>query len=46
MDVELFWAIVCNIVVIGGALLGGALFYFWFVTVPDRVEARRRTSTR
>jgi hypothetical protein len=34
--VEWFWAIVCNIVVIGGALLTVMLFGYWFRTVPQR----------
>lgn len=35
-----FWAIVCNAMVIGGAVAGGALFFFWFVVLPSNLPPR------
>ena len=35
-----FWAIVANAMVIGGAVAGGALFFYWFVIFPKTVPPR------
>ena len=32
--IEWFWAIVCNAMVIGGAVAGGLLMWYWWVSVP------------
>jgi hypothetical protein len=37
-----FWAIVANAMVIGGAVAGGALFFYWFVIFPKTLETRVR----
>jgi hypothetical protein len=34
--IELFWTLVCYAVVAGGAVLGGLVFYYWFVEIPRR----------
>jgi hypothetical protein len=34
--IEWFWAIVCNVLVVGGAVLTGMLFAYWFQTAPRR----------
>jgi hypothetical protein len=34
--IELFWTLVCYAVVLGGAVLGGLVFYYWFVEIPRR----------
>jgi len=31
---EWFWAIVCNAMVIGGAVAGGMLMMYWWNSVP------------
>jgi hypothetical protein len=35
-----FWAIVANAMVIGGAVAGGALGFYWFVIFPKTVRPR------
>jgi hypothetical protein len=35
-----FWAIVANAMVIGGAVAGGALFFYWFVVFPKTIDPR------
>jgi hypothetical protein len=37
-----FWAIVANAMVIGGAVSGGMLFFYWFVVLPSTIEPRAR----
>ena len=37
--IEWFWTIVCFAIVVGGAVLGGAVMYYWFVEIPRRVRA-------
>jgi hypothetical protein len=34
MSAETFWAIVCNAMVIGGAVSAGLLFAYWFSLPP------------
>jgi len=34
--IEWFWAIVCNAMVIGGAVIPGVLFGLWWMTGPHR----------
>jgi hypothetical protein len=33
-NIEWFWAIVCNAIVIGGIVVPGMLFGLWWVTGP------------
>jgi len=37
--IEWFWAIVCNAMVIGGAVIPGVAFGIWWMTGPHRREA-------
>jgi hypothetical protein len=37
-----FWAIVANAMVLGGAVAGGALSFYWFVVLPSTIEPRAR----
>jgi hypothetical protein len=39
---ETFWTIVVYAFVFGMAALGGFVFYYWIVVVPDRALAARR----
>jgi hypothetical protein len=42
--VNTFWAIVANAMVIGGAVSGGMLFFYWFVVLPKSVPPRGSAS--
>ncbi|HEY1366478.1 MAG TPA: hypothetical protein VGF23_05170 [Gaiellaceae bacterium] len=37
MDGEIFWSILAWGLVIGGAVLSGAIGYYWFVVLPKRL---------
>jgi hypothetical protein len=39
-----FWAIVANAMVIGGAVAGGALGFYWFVVLPASLPPRSSAS--
>ena len=41
-----FWAIVANAMVIGGAVGGAALGFYWFVVLPQSVPPRNSPSER
>jgi hypothetical protein len=41
-----FWAIVANAMVIGGAVAGALLPYYWFVVLPSTLPPRSSASER
>ncbi len=41
-----FWAIVANAMVIGGAVGGAALGFYWFVVLPQSVPPRNSPSEK
>jgi hypothetical protein len=43
-DMNTFWAIVANAVVIGGGVSAALLFRYWFVTLPERSRAAARST--
>jgi hypothetical protein len=40
--VELFWTIMVYAFVVGMAVLGGWVFFYWFVVAPTHAESARR----
>jgi hypothetical protein len=41
-----FWAIVANAMVIGGAVAGALLPYYWFVVLPGSLPPRGAATER
>ena len=46
MSIETFWTIVCYAVLLGIGALGGFVFYYWFVMIPDKYAGQHVRASR
>ena len=46
MSIETFWTIVCYAVLLGIGALGGFVFYYWFVIIPDKYAGQHVGASR